>query len=68
MCFSVVPRSNFRGTLTNSVGHTSSKIFTVKLNSYREISVYFIFKFELDVDSFGSRRGVDDSEVVSPIA
>ena len=33
-----------------------------------EISVHFLFKFELDVDSFGSRRGVDDSEVVSAIA
>ena len=27
-----------------------------------------LFKFELDVDSFGSRRGVDDNEVVSAIA
>ena len=26
------------------------------------------FKFELDVNSFGSRRGVGDSEVVSAIA
>ena len=30
-----------------------------------QISVHFLFKFELDVDRFGSRRGVDDSEVVS---
>ena len=40
----------------------------VKLNSYPEISVNFLFKFELNVDSFGLRRGVDDSEVVSVIA
>ena len=60
---------NFRGTFTNSWGHTKSlKFLHVKLNSYPEISVYFLFKFELDVDSFGSRRGVDDNEVVSAIA
>ena len=38
------------------------------MNSYPEISVHFLFKFELNVDSFGLRRGVDDSEVVSAIA
>ena len=27
----------------------------------------FLFKFELDVSSFGSRRGADDSEAVSLI-
>ena len=63
---------NFRGTFTNSGGHTKSyKFLPVKLNSYPEISdnsVYFLFKFELDADSFGSRRGVDDSGVVSAIA
>ena len=58
----------FRGTFTNSGGHTKSfKFLPVKLNSNREISVLFLFKFELDVDRFGS-RGVDDSEVVSAIA
>ena len=74
---SVVPRSrfwgtqvslylNFRGTFTNSGGHTKSfKCLPAKLNSYPEISVHFLSKFELDVDRFGSRRGVDDSEVVS---
>ena len=63
------PYLNFRGTLTNSGGHTKSfKFLPVKLNSYPEISVHFLFKFELDVDRFGSRRGVDDSEVVSAIA
>ena len=57
---------NFRGTFTNSGGHTKSfKILPVKLNSYPEISVHFIFKFEHNANSFGSRRGVDDSEVVS---
>ena len=60
---------NFRGTFTNSGGHTKSfKFLPVKLNSYPKISVHFLFKFELDVDIFGSRRGVDDSEVVSAIA
>ena len=60
---------NSRGIFTNSGGHTKSfKFLPVKLNSYQEISVHFSFKFELDVDSFGSRRGVNDSEVVSAIA
>ena len=60
---------NFRGTFTNSGGHTKLfKFLPVKLNSHPEISVHFLVKFELDVDRFGSRRGVDDSEVVSAIA
>ena len=63
------PYLNFRGTFTNSRGHTKSfKFLPVKVNSYPEISVRFLFKFELNVDSFGSRRGIDDSEVVSAIA
>ena len=62
-----VPYLNFRGTFTNSGGHTKSFNFflPVKLNSHPEISVYILLKFELDGNSFGSRRGVDDSEVVS---
>ena len=60
---------NFRGTFTNSGGHTKSfKFLPVELNSYQEFFVYFLFKFELYVDSFGSTRGVDESEVVSAIA
>ena len=60
---------NFRGTFKNSGRHTKSFNFLpFKLNSYPEISVHFLFKFELDVDSFGSGRGADDSEVVSAIA
>ena len=60
---------NFRGTFTNSGGHNKTfQIFTCNLNSYREISVNFLIKLELDVNSFGSRRGVDDSEIVSAIA
>ena len=50
--------------------HQIFKFFTckiIKLNSYPEISVHFLFKFELHVDSFGSRMGVEDSEVVSAI-
>ena len=59
---------NFRGTFTNSGGHTKSfKFLPVKLKSYPEFSVHFFLKFELVVNSFGSRRGVDDSEVVSAI-
>ena len=59
----------FRGTFINSGGHTKYfKFLPVKLNSYPEISVQFLIKFELNVDSFGSRRGVDDSKVVSAIA
>ena len=49
---------NFRGTFTNSGELTKSfKFLPVKMNSYPEILVHFLFKFELDVDSFGSRRG-----------
>ena len=50
---------NFRGTFTNSGGHTNSFNFLlVKLSIYPEISVNFLFKFDLDVNSFDSRRGV----------
>ena len=60
---------NSRGTFTNPGGRTKSfKFLPVKLNSYPEISVYFLTKSELHVNSFGLRRGVDDSEVVSVIA
>ena len=60
---------NYRGTFTNSGGHTNFfKFLPVKLNSYPEIFVHFLFEFELDVNRFGSRKGVDDSEVVSSIA
>ena len=52
---------NFRGTFTHSGAHT--KFLPVKLNSYPEISVHFLFKFELDVDVFSSIRGVDDSAI-----
>ena len=53
---------NFRVTFTNSGGKNQIfQILPVKLNSHPEISVYFLFKFELDVERFGSRRGVDDS-------
>ena len=58
---------NFRGTFTNSWGHAKSfKFLPVKYLFVNFCS--FLFKFELDVDSFGSRRGVDDSEAVSAIA
>ena len=37
---------NFRGTFTNSGGHTKSfKFLPVKLNSYPEIAVHFLLNF-----------------------
>ena len=63
-----VPLPEFQRDIYKFLGtHKSFKFLPVKLNSYLEISVHFLFKFKLDVDSFGSRRGVDDSEVVSAI-
>ena len=63
-----VPQFEFQGDIYKFWVHTKSyKFLPVKLNSYQEISVQFSFKFD-DVDSFGSRRGVDDSELVSAIA
>ena len=39
---------NFRGTFTNSGGHTKSfKFLPIKLNTYQEISVHFLFKFKV---------------------
>ena len=54
---------NFRGTFTNSGGHT--KFLPVLLKSFPEITVHFYLN--LNANSFSSRRGVDDSEVVSAI-
>ena len=49
---------NFRGTFTNSGGHTKSFNFLpVKLNSYPEILVHFLFKLKHDVDSFWLEKG-----------
>ena len=64
-----VPLSEFQGDIYKFWG--THQIFTflpVKLNNYPKISVHFLVKFELDIDRFGSRRGVDDSEIVSAIA
>ena len=59
----------FQGVIYKFWGtHQIFQILPVKMNSYPEISVHFLIKFELDADSFGSRRGVDDSKVVSAIA
>ena len=64
-----VPLPEFQGDIYKFWGHTKSfKFLPVKLNSYPEISIHFSFEFELDVDRFGSKRGVDDGEVVSAIA
>ena len=64
-----VPLPEFQGDIYKFWGtHQIFKILPVKLNSYPEISVHFLLKFELDVDRVGSRRGVDDSKVVSAIA
>ena len=52
---------NFRGTFANSGGHTKSLQFLpVKLNTVfcQFQFIFFLFKFELDADSFGRRRGV----------
>ena len=65
-----VPLLEFQGDIYKFWGtHQQTKSFKflpVKLNSYPEISAHFLFKF--DLDRFGSRRGVDDSEEVSAIA
>ena len=64
-----VPLPEFQGNIYKFWGtHQIFKFLPVKLNSYPEISVHFLFKFELDVDRFGSRSVEDDSEVVSAIA
>ena len=64
-----VPLPEFQGDIYKFWGTTKSfKILPVLLNSYLEFSVHFSFKFELNVDSFGTKRGVDDSEVYSAIA
>ena len=65
-----VPLPEFQGDIYKFWGTEtkSFKFFPVKLNNYPKISVHFLLKFELDVNRFGSRRGVDDNEVVSAIA
>ena len=62
------PYLNFRGTFANSGGHTNSICFLpVKLKHLTGNFCSFLFTFELHVDSFGSRRGADYSEVVSTL-
>ena len=53
------PYMNFGGTFANSGGHTKSiRFLPVKLNAvFRKYLCSFSFKFELDVSSFGSRKG-----------
>ena len=64
-----VPLPEFQGDIYKFWGTDQSfKFLPVKLIIYPEISDHFLFKFELDVDRFGSRRVVDDSEVVSASA
>ena len=49
-----VPPPGFQGDIYKPGGHTKSfKFLPVKLTSYPKISVHFLFKFELDVNSFG---------------
>ena len=64
-----VPLPEFQRDICKFWGtHQIHLIFTCKIEySFLEISVHFLFKFELDVDSFGSRRGSDYSEVVSTL-
>ena len=58
---------NFRGTFANSGRHAKSLQFLlVKLNTFfGKFLFVFLFNFELNNDSFGLRRGADDSQVVS---
>ena len=80
---SVVPRSRFLGDtgvpLNEFQGdiykfwRTCQNLSKFYLLNWIHVVVWkficsFLFKFELNVDSFGSRRDVDDSEVVSAIA
>ena len=57
-----VPLPEFQGDIYKFLGtHQNFQILPVKLNSLYGNFCSFIFKFELNVDSFGSRSGVDDS-------
>ena len=48
--------------------HQIHLIFTGKIEKLFSGNICsFLFKFELDVDSFGSRSGADYSEVVSTL-
>ena len=64
-----VPLPEFHGDICKLWGiHQNYLIFTCLIEySFQEVSVHFSFNFELDVHSFGSRRGKDDSKVVSAI-
>ena len=64
-----VPLPEFQRDICKFWGtHQFHLILTCKIeNSFPEISVHFYLHFELDVDSFGSRRGADYSEVVSTL-
>ena len=70
-----VPRSrylNLRGTFVNSGGHTKFIQFyllieTDSSHNFRKFLFVFLLNFELNVNSFGSRFGVDDTAVVSAI-
>ena len=47
----------FRGIFANSGGHTKSiRFLPVKLKTVLGKFLLFLFNFELDIDSFGSRR------------
>ena len=62
------PYLNFRGTFANSGGHTNSICFLpVKLKTVFRKFLFILFTFELNVNSFGSRKGADYSEVVSTL-
>ena len=76
---SVVPRSRFLGDISVPLPefqrdickflgkHQIHLIFTCKIEKLSGNFCSFLFKFELDVDTFGSRSGADDSEVVSSL-
>ena len=62
-----VPLPEFQRDICKFCGtHQFHLIFTCKFeNSFSGNFCSFLFTFELDVDSFGSRRAADYSEVVS---
>ena len=64
-----VPLPEFQGEIHNFWGtHQIFEIFTSYIEKLSRNFCSFLFKFELDVNSFGWRRDVDDSKVVSALA
>ena len=63
-----VPLPEFQRDIYKFLGtHQIHLIFNCKIKQFSGNFCSFLFKFELDVDCFGSRRGADCSEVVSTL-